>query len=125
MDTFSDLSKSLLNDPEATKLHAIYSPLPTPKSIRLLEILPCDTSEIVKIPLEDVELEESSAYKALSYCWGLLDLVRLVVIFGTRLGSILKEDRINRSTRHLISSNRRIVPANFKKTKAVEFVKNI
>lgn len=51
---------------------AIYRPLPlpTPRSIRLLTILPGKRSDIVQCTLRVVDLEDDPPYEALSYVWG-------------------------------------------------------
>jgi Heterokaryon incompatibility protein (HET) len=50
----------------------VYSPLPTPSSIRILDLYPGDSHEHIRCKLRyvDLELEEGNAYVGLSYCWG-------------------------------------------------------
>ena len=49
----------------------VYSPLPTPSSIRILDLYPGEGDEPIRCKLRFSELgSESSSYTGLSYCWG-------------------------------------------------------
>ncbi|KAF9892254.1 hypothetical protein FE257_002031 [Aspergillus nanangensis] len=50
----------------------VYEPLPTPTSIRLLDILPEDDSGMIRCSITVVDLEQSPVpkYSCLSYTWG-------------------------------------------------------
>jgi len=48
----------------------MYSKLPNPRSIRLLDIAPGKASDRVEVSLVVVELDEASDFEALSYAWG-------------------------------------------------------
>lgn len=48
----------------------LYPPLKGPKCTRLLRILPGESSDIIRVTLEEVSLPDADgAYNALSYCW--------------------------------------------------------
>ena len=48
----------------------MYSKLPSPRSIRLLDIASGKASDRVEVSLMAVELDEAPDYEALSYAWG-------------------------------------------------------
>lgn len=47
-----------------------YKPLPSPTSIRLLELLPSEDRRVVRCSLKAFELEDVPPFRALSYTWG-------------------------------------------------------
>ena len=53
-----------------TTTDGFYSPLPGPRDIRLLEVLPGDDASIVVTTMITVSLDSKPTYAALSYAWG-------------------------------------------------------
>lgn len=47
-----------------------YSPLPSEKFIRLLELYPGDADDNINCTLRQTELENAPKYEAISYAWG-------------------------------------------------------
>lgn len=47
-----------------------YSPLPSEKFMRLLELYPGDTNDNIDCTLRQTELENAPRYEAISYAWG-------------------------------------------------------
>jgi Heterokaryon incompatibility protein (HET) len=71
MERLSSLFHSIFNLEAAQRVQpAIYFPLPTPKSVRLLDILPGAGSDVIQTTLAVVKLEDAPAFDALSYVWG-------------------------------------------------------
>ena len=48
----------------------MYSKLPSPRSIRLLDIAPGKASDLIEASLIVVELDQAPEFEALSYVWG-------------------------------------------------------
>lgn len=68
----SILSHDLMANSNVSEQDAyLYSPLPTSKSLRLLQILPPDGSKYVRCSLTVIEdLHDAPQYEAVSYFWG-------------------------------------------------------
>jgi len=78
MSLFKVISKDLKTQthPDSSAAHdlsgrplGLYGPLPTLRSIRLLEFLPV-TFDVVKCTLHIAHLDSNPTYDALSYTWG-------------------------------------------------------
>ena len=57
------------HDPSTSETNSFYAPLPTPTSIRLLELLPSEPGTI-SCSLATLDLEDKPEFDALSYTWG-------------------------------------------------------
>ncbi|KAH7130054.1 heterokaryon incompatibility protein-domain-containing protein [Dendryphion nanum] len=85
----------------------IYDKLKSEKSIRVLELCPGRSDDIIQCRLRDVELNEKLQYKALSYTWGSLTdksyvlCHRKKVEIPTNLYEFLRRLRDPTQVRHL------------------------
>jgi hypothetical protein len=93
-----------------------YDPLPTPSCIRLLEISPLNSDNIIRCTLKTFELHDAPSYRALSYTWGdshvtILPTSRVVpnVNSQTEVKPGAAAEELRRSPRHSIICDGRVI----------------
>ena len=107
-----------------------YEPLPSETCIRLLELLPSPDAITVRCSLKAFELQNAPSFKALSYTWGRASTAlkepqsRFHPKTSRRVGFAVDPEASDRSRRHSIICNGRLIKVTSNLRDALQMLAN-